>query len=124
MLKETADILAIMDLFPATPGHILVLPKRHIETIYTMPEELGAVLIEEAIAISKAVKKKLSPDGLNLVQSNEPAAGQTISHFHLHILPRYQNDSISLRFGHGPVGAKIEDLERIAQLIGSELPSL
>jgi len=124
MLKETADILAIMDLFPATPGHTLVLPKRHIETIYTMPEELGAVLIEVAIAISKAVKKKLSPDGLNLVQSNEPAAGQTISHFHLHILPRYQNDSISLRFGHGPVGAKIEDLERIAQLIGSELPSL
>lgn len=121
VVHEDDEILAIMDLYPATPGHILVLPKRHIENIYVMPADLGARIMATAIAVAKAIKQKVSPDGLNLIQSNELAAGQTIPHFHLHIVPRYNGDPVSLRFGHDSVPAKINDLEKEASLINSAL---
>jgi len=121
VVHEDDEILAIMDLYPATPGHILVLPKRHIENIYVMPADLGARIMATAIAAAKAIKQKFSPDGLNLIQSNELAAGQTIPHFHLHIVPRYNDDPVSLRFGHGAVPAEINDLEKAASLISSAL---
>jgi histidine triad (HIT) family protein len=121
VVQEDNDILAIMDSCLATPGHILVLPKQHIENIYDMPSDLGAHLMVIAIAIAKAIKQKLSPDGLNLIQSNELAAGQTIPHFHLHIVPRYQSDLVILKFGHGNVQAKTEELECTASLIRSGL---
>ena len=120
-VHEDYGILAVMDLYPATPGHILVLPKEHIENIYVMPAELGACIMATAIYVAKAIKQKLSPDGLNLIQSNGLAAGQTIPHFHLHIVPRYNGDPVSLRFGHGAVPAKINDLEKVASLISSAL---
>ena len=121
VVHEGDKILAVMDLYPATPGHVLVLPKEHIENIYVMPAELGARIMATAIAVAKAIKQKFSPDGLNLIQSNELAAGQTIPHFHLHIVPRYNGDPVSLRFGHGNVPARINDLEKVASLIGSKM---
>ena len=86
-----------------------------------MTTDLGSRIMDTAIAVSKAIKQKLSPDGLNLIQSNELAAGQTIPHFHLHIVPRYNGDPVSLRFGHDSVPAKINDLEKEASLINSAL---
>jgi len=121
LVQEDKDILAIMDLYPATAGHMLVLPKQHIETIYAMPAALGVRIMTTAITLAKAIKLKLSPDGLNLIQSNEIAAGQTVPHFHLHIVPRYRNDSIVLNFGHGNVPEKIADLEQTASSLRSVL---
>ena len=121
VVQEDNDILAIMDLYPATLGHILVLPKEHIETIYTMPVEIGARIMITAMVIAKVIKQKLSPDGLNLIQANETAAGQTVAHFHLHIVPRYKNDAIILCFGHGNMPEKVVELERIASLVRSGL---
>jgi histidine triad (HIT) family protein len=118
---EDKDILVIMDLFPATPGHLLILPKRHIETIYEMPADIGARIMAAAVIMAKAIKDKLSPDGLNLIQSNEAAAGQAIPHFHLHLVPRYRNDSVFLQFGHGNIPEKINELESIASLLKSAL---
>jgi histidine triad (HIT) family protein len=118
---EDTDILAVMDLYPATPGHVLVLPKQHIETIYEMPAGLGAHLMTTAIKVAKAIKEKLSPDGMNLIQSNEAAAGQTVPHFHLHIVPRYKGDPVILEFGHGNTPERAEKLERIASLLRSGL---
>ena len=117
VVREDNDMLVIMDLYPATPGHMLVLPKQHIETIYAMPADLGARIMTTAIAVAKSIKQRLSPDGLNLIQSNEVSAGQTIPHFHLHIVPRYSNDSVVLRFGHGNTPEDITELERIASLV-------
>jgi histidine triad (HIT) family protein len=121
VVHEDEEILAVMDRYPATPGHVLVLPKEHIENIYAIPAELGARIMATAIAVAKAIKQKISIDGLNLIQSSELAAGQTIAHFHLHIVPRYNSDPVSLRFGHGNVPAKINDLEKVASLISSAL---
>ena len=76
-----------------------------------MPDDLGAHIMKVAIKIAKAVKSQLSPDGLNLIQANEMAAGQTIPHFHLHIVPRYKHDGVTLRFGHGDIPADLNELE-------------
>ena len=121
VVYEDDEILAVMDLFPATPGHVLVLPKQHIENIYSLREDLASRIMVTASKIAKALKQQLSPDGLSLIQSNELAAGQTISHFHLHIVPRYKGDPVVLRFGHGNVPAKTEELEQIASLVCSKL---
>ena len=117
VVQEDNDLLAIVDLYPATPGHILVLPKQHVENIYLMPADLGAHIMEAAVTVAKAVKQQLSPDGLNLIQSNELAAGQTIPHFHLHIVPRYKGDPVTLQFGHGNVPGDAKKLEQTASLL-------
>lgn len=121
MIYEDSVSFAIMDLYPATAGHILVLPKKHIEDVYHMPPELGGHIMAKAIAIVQAIKKQLAPDGLNLIQSNGTAAGQTIPHFHLHIVPRYRNDPVVLEFGHGSKPALHDELERIALSFKSAL---
>ncbi len=118
---EDREVLAIMDLYPATPGHVLVLPKKHIETLYEIPTDLGARIMATTIMLAKVIKEKLTPDGLNLIQANEIAAGQTVAHFHLHIVPRYQGDAVMLRFGHGSTPERVAELERIASLLKSGL---
>jgi histidine triad (HIT) family protein len=121
VVHEDKDILAIMDLYPATPGHVLVLPKQHIEDIYTMPADIGARIMVTAVTVAKAIRHQLHPSGLNLIQANAVAAGQTIPHFHLHIVPRYQNDPVTLSFGHGSTPEDIGELDRIASLLRSGL---
>jgi histidine triad (HIT) family protein len=121
VVLEDKDILVIMDLYPATPGHLLIFPKIHIETIYEMPPDLGSHIMTTAILMAKTVKEKLSPDGLNLIQANEDAAGQTVPHFHLHIVPRYKGDPVLIKFGHGNVPEKVNELECIASLLKSAL---
>jgi len=96
VVYEDDEILAVMDLFPATPGHVLVLPKQHIENIYSLREDLASRIMMTATRIAKAIKQQLSPDGLNLIQSNKLAAGQAIPHFHLHVVPRYKDDQVVL----------------------------
>jgi len=117
VVSETPDLLAIMDLYPATPGHLLVLPKDHIEDIHSMPEDLGARLMARTIALAKAVRRALSPAGINLIQANGAAAGQTVPHFHLHLVPRYPGDDVELRFGHGVAAAELPELEAVASKI-------
>jgi histidine triad (HIT) family protein len=121
VVYEDSNVIAILDVFPATPGHTLVLPKEHIENIYSMPAETGAQIMNAAIKLAKAMKQQLQPAGLNLIQSNGAPAGQEIFHFHLHVLPRYEHDSVSFKFGHGtaPTGAK--ELEKVAAQIRAGL---
>jgi histidine triad (HIT) family protein len=118
---DDGEVLGIMDLYPATAGHVLVFPKKHIETLYQMRADLGARIITTAIMVAKVLKEKLSPDGLNLIQSNGIAAGQTVPHFHLHVVPRYKGDPVILQFGHGTTPGRTSELERIASLVKSGL---
>jgi len=121
IVQEDEYILAIMDLYPATRGHMLLMPKQHIEDIYAMPLQIGSRIMETAVQMAKAIREKLSPDGLNLVQSNGILAGQTIRHFHLHLVPRYAGDRVSLRFGHGTVPANVDELAKMGSLIRAGL---
>jgi histidine triad (HIT) family protein len=96
VLFEDEETLAFMDINPASPGHTLVIPKRHVQDIYGMDEEMAAAVMRAAVRVAKAIKRALQPDGMNLVQSNERAGGQEIFHFHVHIIPRWYGDGLRL----------------------------
>ena len=91
-IYEDDNFRVILDLGPATKGHALVLPKAHYADLFEIPEETlaGAAAVGKKVAAT--MKKTLGCDGLNLVQNNGEAAGQTVMHFHLHVIPRYKND--------------------------------
>ena len=88
--------IAFMDIGQATRGHVLVASKRHaVNLLELTPEEAGAVM-QTAQRVAAAVNKAFDPDGINIFQANGAPAGQTVFHFHLHVVPRYQNDGITL----------------------------
>lgn len=93
-LYEDDEFAIILDIGPATFGHALVLPKNHYANIYEMPEALLAKSICLAKSFGEKLVKALGADGLNLVQNNGLAAGQTVYHYHLHLIPRYDNDAV------------------------------
>lgn len=117
LVHEGENALAVMDLFPASTGHVLVLPKGHFEDVFSLPEDIGAEIMKIAISVSAAIRSSLSPAGLNLIQANGRIAGQTILHFHLHVVPRYPDDGIIVKFGHGTKAADEADLRRTAAAI-------
>ena len=110
-----------MDLYPATKRHAMVLPRRHVEDIYSMPEDLASRIMAIAIDVAKSIKLAMSPDGLNLVQANGTAAGQTNRHFHLHVIPRYHGDRVNLRFGRTALPESLESLRKTAALVRAEM---
>jgi histidine triad (HIT) family protein len=116
---EDNEIMAIMDLYPASKGHLLVLPKQHFADIFEMSAPIGAHIMSVVLRLAKAAQRVLAPDGLNLVQANGTKAGQTIHHFHLHVIPRYTGDAIVLQFGHGVEPANSEELRQLASLLRS-----
>jgi len=83
---------AILDLGPATKGHTLILPKEHAANLLELPDETAAAALVLAKKLAGQMKEKLACDGLNLVQNNGEVAGQTVKHFHLHLIPRYVGD--------------------------------
>ncbi|WP_044914184.1 HIT family protein [Butyrivibrio sp. WCE2006] len=82
----------ILDNGPATKGHCLILPKDHYANLFELPDDIAADAMKLAKKMAGILKEKLEADGINLVQNNGSAAGQTVNHFHLHIIPRYEND--------------------------------
>ncbi len=91
-IYEDDDFRIILDAAPATRGHALILPKEHYANIYELPEELAAKAFVLAKKKVTELKDKLGADGYNLVQNNGEVAGQTVFHFHLHLIPRYKDD--------------------------------
>ena len=89
---EDEQFRVILDLSPATKGHALILTKEHYANIYEIDEDVLRDLIVLAKKVAKAMKAVLDCDGVNIVQNNGEAAGQTVFHFHLHVIPRYEND--------------------------------
>jgi len=105
----------IMDRYPSAKGHVLIMPKRHVADIYGLNQEEAAALMPLAQKIADIMRDTLGMIGLNLLQNNGEAAGQVVDHFHLHLLPRYENDGI--RFGGKPTDPPLEELERLAGLL-------
>ena len=89
---EDEGFRAILDLGPAAKGHMLILPKDHYQDLYELPDDTAAGAMKLAKKVAARMKEVLHCDGLNLVQNNGAAAGQTVLHFHLHVIPRYEND--------------------------------
>lgn len=100
-IYEDEDFRVILDLGPATKGHALILPKQHFADITQMPEELTAKAFVLAKKIVSFMKGALPSDGYNIVQNNGEAAGQTVFHFHIHLIPRYTNDHAGVSWKPG-----------------------
>lgn len=114
-IYEDERFRVILDLSPATKGHALILPKDHASSLYDLQEETAAAVMVLAKKLAVKMSEKLGCDGLNLVQNNGEAAGQTISHFHLHLIPRYVDDGQKL--GWVPGETTQEELEKIKKII-------
>ena len=89
---ETENVLAFLDISQNTKGHTLVIPKKHVETIFDLDSETGKDLFEAVIKTTNILKEKLGINNVNLLNNNGSLAGQVVNHYHIHILPRYGND--------------------------------
>lgn len=114
-LYEDEKFKVILDLGPATKGHALILPREHYSNLYELPEEVAAEAIKLAKRMMIRMTEKLECDGFNIVQNNGEAAGQTVNHFHMHLVPRYKNDGEILKYIAGEPGP--EELEQIKNTI-------
>jgi histidine triad (HIT) family protein len=95
-VHEDGLTLAFMDIGQVNPGHVLVAVKPHVENICGLDDRLAAAVFRTAAHVARAVQKAYAPDGVTLYQANGSAAGQTVYHFHLHIVPRYDKDGMHL----------------------------
>lgn len=107
---EDAEVLVMMDIFPQSKGHVLVIPKAASRNLLDADPAALARAIPQVQRVAKAVQKALSPDGIRLVQYNEAPAGQSVFHLHFHIIPVYDGVEVG-RHGQG----KADDAELIAQ---------
>lgn len=96
IIYEDQNTLAFLDITPINKGHTLVIPKKHYENIYDVPEDILKEITSTTKKVAKAIKSSLNPAGINITQNNEKAAGQDIFHIHFHIIPRYQKDGYQL----------------------------
>ena len=87
---ETPECRVILDLAPANQGHALILTKEHYDNIYQLDEETAGKVFSLATHVAKAVQEETGCEGLNIVQNNGEVAGQTVHHFHMHVIPRYE----------------------------------
>lgn len=95
-LYEDDDFRIILDLAPATKGHALILPKNHYKNLYEIADETAAKVLPLAKKMAVTMTERLGCDGFNLIQNNNEVAGQTVFHFHMHLIPRYHNDNQNL----------------------------
>jgi len=97
VIFDSKHVMAFLDINPANEGHALVIAKEHYETIFEMPDELLAAVMKASKRIATAQKKALSADAVNVLNASGKEAGQSVFHFHLHIIPRYAGDNLNER---------------------------
>ena len=112
-IYEDADFRVILDLSPASKGHALIIPKEHYRNLYDLDDELAAKALVLAKKMICKMKDILGCDGYNIVQNNGEVAGQTVFHFHMHLIPRYKNDKSG--FGWKPGKLTDEDRDEILE---------
>jgi histidine triad (HIT) family protein len=105
---EAESWIAFFPLDPATPGHTLVIPRKHVADLWKAEPALGAELIAAVIRVGRAINVSLKPEGMNLITSAGKVAEQTVFHLHIHVVPRWRRDG----FGDiWPAGRKFEDAD-------------
>ena len=114
---ENSQVLAFLDISPVNPGHTLVMPKKHSETIIDCDENSLCETMKAAKKLSSAVMKAVKADGINISINNYRAAGQLVPHLHVHIMPRFENDGLKLDWP----AKKVEGMDKIAASIRKAL---
>lgn len=115
-LYEDQDFRVILDLGPASKGHALILPKSHAANIYELPDELAGKAMILAKKMAGKMTEALGCEGFNIVQNNGELAGQTVFHFHMHLIPRYQEDRVKLTWEPGKLTDEVKEelLEKLS----------
>ena len=108
-LYEDDDFRVILDLGPASKGHALILPKSHAAHIYELPDELAGKAMVLAKKMAGRMTEALECDGFNIVQNNGEVAGQTVFHFHMHLIPRYEGDQVNVTWKPGTLTDEVRD---------------
>ena len=110
VVHEDSDTLAFMDLGQVNPGHVLVAAKAHVENIYGLDDAQASALLRAAARVARAIRDAFSPKGLSVYQANGKPAAQTVFHFHIHLLPRHENDGMQLTWPvKNPPREKLEE---------------
>ena len=117
---ENADTLAFMDIGPIVPGHTLVIPKIHVETLPAAPAAILQKLIIVVQNIARAQLSAFKADGVNVIQANGQAAGQVVPHLHFHVIPRFATDGHHWNWKPHPY-AKSEEMSALAEKIKAAL---
>lgn len=112
-IYEDEEFNVILDMGPATKGHALILPKEHADNLYELPDATAAKAMILAKKLAVRMKERLNCDGLNVVQNNEEAAGQTVMHYHLHLIPRYKDDNQHILWN--PTEPSADELKEICE---------
>lgn len=100
IVYEDDDFKAILDISPAAKGHVLVLPKKHCADLLSIDHDIATKALLVASKIANAQKKALGCDGINLLQNSGEAAWQSVFHLHIHLIPRYNNDNVTVPWEH------------------------
>ncbi|MDP1418316.1 HIT family protein [Peribacillus simplex] len=119
---ENEHVLAFLDISQVTKGHTLVIPKVHKENLYELTPEIAKNLFEVVPEIARAMKQEFQPVGLNLLNNNGEAAGQSVFHFHMHLIPRYgEGDGFGAVWKTNTSDYTPDDLKQIADSIAQHL---
>lgn len=121
IVYEDELVIAFLDIMQSTKGHTLVVPKKPYKDIFEIDEKTLAHLITVVQKITKAINSKFNPLGINLLNNNKESAGQTVFHFHFHIIPRYKDDQIRFNFVNNMDKLTALDYEKRASLIKEAL---
>ena len=110
VVYEDELTLAFMDIGQVNPGHVLVVLKAHAENLYALDDAQASALLRAASRVARAIRSAFDPEGLSVYQANGKAAGQTVLHYHMHLVPRYQDDGMALTWPvKNPPRQKLEE---------------
>jgi len=110
VVHEDEHTLAFMDLGQVNPGHVLVAVKKHAENLYALDDAQAGAVLRAAARVARAIRAAFSPEGLSVYQANGKAAGQTVFHYHVHLVPRHDGDGMALSWPvKNPPREKLED---------------
>lgn len=110
---------AIMDLSPAAKGHVIILPKEHAANLFELSDDCASKALIVARKVAKAVMEVTGCDGVNILQNNGEAAGQTVFHFHIHVIPRFKDDNLSITWKQNEMDE--ETLKKLAKEISEKI---
>jgi histidine triad (HIT) family protein len=120
VVHEDEHSLAFMDLGQVNPGHVLVAVKKHADNIFALDDAQAAAVFRSATKVARAIRAAFEPQGLSVYQANGKAAGQTVFHLHLHLVPRYEGDGMALTWPvkNPPREKLLEYAEKIKARLG------
>lgn len=121
IIYEDDQVIAFLDISQATPGHSLVVTKKEYRNIFELPEEVASHIFKVVVKIAKAINLSLKPKGLNILNNNEETAGQTVFHYHIHLIPRYDDGDVLFSMDNNFGKDSEEELEKRVNRIRAAL---